>query len=87
MLSEDTGQDLTTVNVAMQKQQLIESEMVKRAAQMDSLQVNSDLKVLFLFCSYNLGLNIYFFLYINNIKSNIFMFSANGTAVRRNASR
>uniref|UniRef100_F1KPP4 Spectrin beta chain n=1 Tax=Ascaris suum TaxID=6253 RepID=F1KPP4_ASCSU len=38
MISEDTAQDLTTVNVAMQKQQLIESEMVKRAAQMDSLQ-------------------------------------------------
>ncbi|VDN35112.1 unnamed protein product, partial [Gongylonema pulchrum] len=38
MTSEDTGQDLTTVNVAMQRQQLIESEMVKRAAQMDSLQ-------------------------------------------------
>lgn len=40
MISEDTAQDLTTVNVAMQKQQLIESEMVKRAAQMDSLQVD-----------------------------------------------
>lgn len=39
MTVEDTGQDLTTVNVAMQKQQMIESEMVKRAAQIDSLQV------------------------------------------------
>lgn len=39
MTIEDTGQDLTTVNVAMQKQQMIESEMVKRAAQIDSLQV------------------------------------------------
>lgn len=39
MAIEDTGQDLTTVNVAMQKQQMIESEMVKRAAQIDSLQV------------------------------------------------
>ncbi|CAJ0579409.1 unnamed protein product, partial [Mesorhabditis spiculigera] len=29
--------DLTTVNVAMQKQQLIESELVKRAAQIDQL--------------------------------------------------
>ncbi|VIO98225.1 beta-G spectrin, identical [Brugia malayi] len=38
MTVEDTGQDLTTVNVAMQKQQMIESEMVKRAAQIDSLQ-------------------------------------------------
>ncbi|OZC09778.1 hypothetical protein X798_03181 [Onchocerca flexuosa] len=38
MTIEDTGQDLTTVNVAMQKQQMIESEMVKRAAQIDSLQ-------------------------------------------------
>lgn len=40
MVSEDTAQDLTTVNVAMQKQQMIESEMVKRAHQIDSLQVN-----------------------------------------------
>lgn len=39
MIAEDTAQDLTTVNVAMQKQQMIESEMVKRAAQMESLQV------------------------------------------------
>uniref|UniRef100_A0A914UUW0 Spectrin alpha chain-like protein n=1 Tax=Plectus sambesii TaxID=2011161 RepID=A0A914UUW0_9BILA len=38
MVSEDTAQDLTTVNVAMQKQQMIESEMVKRSAQIDSLQ-------------------------------------------------
>uniref|UniRef100_A0A158R574 Spectrin beta chain n=1 Tax=Syphacia muris TaxID=451379 RepID=A0A158R574_9BILA len=38
MIAEDTAQDLTTVNVAMQKQQMIESEMVKRAAQMESLQ-------------------------------------------------
>ncbi|VDN06971.1 unnamed protein product [Thelazia callipaeda] len=38
MISADTGQDLTTVNVAMQRQQLIESEMVKRAAQIHSLQ-------------------------------------------------
>ncbi|KAM3717265.1 Spectrin beta chain [Dirofilaria immitis] len=38
MAIEDTGQDLTTVNVAMQRQQMIESEMVKRAAQIESLQ-------------------------------------------------
>lgn len=39
MTVEDTGQDLTTVNVAMQRQQMIEGEMIKRAAQIDSLQV------------------------------------------------
>ncbi|CAJ0961934.1 unnamed protein product, partial [Mesorhabditis belari] len=37
--------DLTTVNVAMQKQQLIESELVKRAAQIDQLaQIEPELE-------------------------------------------
>ncbi|KAK0414269.1 hypothetical protein QR680_007238 [Steinernema hermaphroditum] len=38
MVGEDTAQDLTTVNVAMQKQQMIESEMVKKAQHLTSLQ-------------------------------------------------
>ncbi|GMR59132.1 hypothetical protein PMAYCL1PPCAC_29327 [Pristionchus mayeri] len=37
MVREDQPSDLTTVNVAMQKQQMIETEMVKRAAHIDQL--------------------------------------------------
>ncbi|TKR87947.1 hypothetical protein L596_012272 [Steinernema carpocapsae] len=38
MVGDDTAQDLTTVNVAMQKQMLIEGEMVKKAQHLTSLQ-------------------------------------------------
>jgi hypothetical protein len=38
MVGEDQAQDLTTVNVLMQKQTMIESEMVKRAQQLEGLQ-------------------------------------------------
>lgn len=38
MVGDDQAQDLSTVNVLMQKQQLIESEMVKKAQQLEGLQ-------------------------------------------------
>ncbi|CAD6199906.1 unnamed protein product [Caenorhabditis auriculariae] len=37
MVREDPAADLTTVNVAMQKQQLIETEMIKKAQHIDQL--------------------------------------------------
>ena len=40
MVAEDQAQDLTTVNLEMAKQHAIETEMVKKAQQIDSLQVH-----------------------------------------------